>query len=341
MKVSGLGEFGLIDVLAELVEAEGKQGEAWQNLILGIGDDAAVWRCPSGCQLATIDALVQDVHFKLSLSSWEELGWKSLAVNISDIAAMGGFPRYALVSLALPPDIAVNDIICFYQGMLSLARKYGVAVVGGNISRAPLVVINIAVYGDVPGPSSPLLTRSSAEPGDRIAVTGSLGSSAAGLEMLTRGLHFDPETESVLRQSFLKPSPRVKEGRILVSSGVRTGIDISDGLVSDLTHICQASALSARVQIEKVPVASCVSSCFGDTAVQKALSGGEDYELLFTAPEDIIDNVSSLLEPVGCPVTVIGEMFADSASKVILLDRDGRIIPSTGSGWDHFAKGDA
>jgi len=341
MKVSGLGEFGLIDVLAELVEAEGKQGAAWQNLFLGIGDDAAAWQCSPGCQLATIDALVQDVHFKLGLTSWEELGWKSLAVNISDIAAMGGFPRYALVSLALPPDTEVTDIIYFYQGMLSLAREYDVAVVGGNISRAPLVVINIAVYGDAPGTPPRLLTRSSAEPGDHIAVTGILGSSAAGLEMLMQGLHFELETEAVLRQSFLKPSPRVKEGRVLISSGVRTGIDISDGLVADLTHICQASALSARVLVGKIPVASCVRSHFADTAIQKALSGGEDYELLFTAPKKIIDNVSSILEPVGCPVTVIGEMVADSGSKVILLDRDGRTIRLPGPGWDHFAKGDA
>lgn len=341
MKVSGLGEFGLIDVLAELIEAEAKDGQAWQDLVLGIGDDAAVWRCPSGCQLATIDALVQDVHFKLNLTSWEELGWKSLAVNISDIAAMGGLPRYALVSLALPPDIEVTDIVYFYQGMLSLARQYDVAVVGGNISRAPLVVINVAVYGDTPGPSLLFLTRSAAEPGDKVAVTGSLGSSAAGLEMLSHGLHFDPETESTLRQSFLKPSPRVKEGRILVSSGIRTGIDISDGLVSDLGHICQASALGARVYIDKVPVATCVRSHFHETALTKALSGGEDYELLFTASEDIIDNVSSLLESVGCPVTVIGEMVADSGSKVVLLDRDGRVARLSGSGWDHFAKGDA
>ncbi len=314
---------------------------AWQNLVLGIGDDAAAWKCSPGCQLATIDALVQDVHFKLGLTSWEELGWKSLAVNISDIAAMGGLPRYALVSLALPPDTEVTDIIYFYQGMLSLAREYDVAVVGGNISRAPLVVINIAVYGDAPGTPPRLLTRSSAEPGDHIAVTGSLGSSAAGLEMLMQGFHFELETEAVLKQSFLKPSPRVKEGRVLISSGVRTGIDISDGLVADLTHICQASALSARVQVDKVPVASCVRSHFADTAIHKALSGGEDYELLFTAPEKIIDNVSSILEPAGCPVTVIGEMVADSGSKVILLDRDGRTIRLPGPGWDHFAKGDA
>ncbi len=340
MKVSGLGEFGLIDVLAELVEAEEKQGEAWQNLVLGIGDDAAAWQCPSGCQLATIDALVQDVHFNLGLNSWEDLGWKSLAVNVSDIAAMGGLPRYALVSLALPVDTEVNDIIFFYQGMLSLAREYGVVIAGGNISRAPLVFINIAVYGVASSPSHRLLTRSSAEPGDKIAVTGSLGGSAAGLEMLTRGLHFDPETESLLRQSFLRPCPRVKEGQILVSSGVQAGIDISDGLVSDLDHICQASNLSARLRVDQVPVAACVQSAFGTTAVQKALVGGEDYELLFTAPGEIIDNVSSLLKPVGCPVTIIGEMFADSASKVVLLDRNGQPVRLSGSGWDHFAKGE-
>jgi thiamine-monophosphate kinase len=341
MKVSGLGEFGLIDVLAELVEAEGKQGEAWQNLYLGIGDDAAAWRCSNGYQLATIDALVQDVHFKLSLTSWEDLGWKSLAVNISDIAAMGGSPRYALISLALPPETEVADIVYFYQGMLSLAREFDVAIVGGNISRSPIVVINIAVYGDVPGPTPRLLTRSAVELGDKVAVTGNLGTSAAGLEMLLQGLHYDIDTESTLKRAFLKPVPRVKEGRILASSGVRAGIDISDGLVSDLTHICQASALGARIQTEKVPVADCVRTHFPGTALQKALSGGEDYELLFTAPRAVIENVSSLLEPVGCPVTVIGEMVADTEAKVVLLDSDGRSVRLAESGWDHFAKGEA
>jgi thiamine-monophosphate kinase len=338
MKLAELGEFGLIDVLADLVDAEGKYGEAWSNLVIGIGDDAAAWRCRSGNQLATIDAQVENVHFKLGLTSWEELGWKSLAVNISDIAAMGGFPRYALVSLALPTETDVNDILYFYQGMLNLARELDVAVVGGNISRAPLVVINITVFGDSPGTSPQLLTRSSAEPGDKIVVTGYPGTAAAGFEMLTADLRFNTEATATLRQAFLKPSHRVKEGRILVKCGVKTGIDISDGLVSDLSHICKASALGARIRVESVPVAPLVKANFAKTALQKALSGGEDYELLFTASPDIVDNVLLSLEEIGCPATVIGDMVPDPEAKVVLLKANDKEYKLPRSGWDHFTR---
>ncbi len=338
MKVADIGEFGLIDILGELVDADPKYGQSWQNLIIGIGDDAAVWRCRSGHQIATIDALVENVHFRLGMTTWEELGWKSLAVNLSDIAAMGGYPLYALVSLSLPLETEVTDIVYFYQGMLSLARKNDVAVVGGNISRAPLVTINIAVFGDSPGDPSPLLTRSAAALHDEIAVTGYLGAASAGLAMLADNLQFEPDAASALRQAFLKPSPRLREGRALVLYGVRTGIDISDGLVSDLRHICQASGLGARLYVDRIPVAPPVKKYFQDTALSKALSGGEDYELLFTAPREIMNEARSYLESMGCPVTVVGEMVLAPDNKVVLIGSDGRETESGGAGWDHFTR---
>jgi thiamine-monophosphate kinase len=339
MKISELGEFGLIDILDEIVASEEKSGEAWDNLIIGIGDDAAAWssraaawRSSSGVELATIDAMVQDVHFKLGMTSWEELGWKSLAINLSDIAAMGGSPRYALVSLGLPGETDVRDIIFLYQGMLELARQYEVAVIGGNISGSPLVTINIAVYGNARRPEE-LLARSGARPGDKIAVTGYLGAAAAGLEMLTGGLSFDTQTTVALRKSFLQPVPRVKEGLVLVESGVRAGIDISDGFVSDLGHICKASGLGARVRNDLLPVAPVVKTHFSDRARELALSGGEDYELLFTAPMPVMEVVKSA---IGCPVTIVGEMVLDQSAGVILLDENGNIYSPPKAGWDHF-----
>ena len=333
MKVSELGEFGLIDVLNEIVASEEKTGEAWDNLIIGIGDDTAAWRSSAGVQLSTIDAMVQDIHFKLGMTSWEELGWKSLAINLSDIAAMGGSPRYALVSLGLPGETDVRDIIFFYQGMLDLARRHEVAIIGGNISRSPLVTINIAVHGDARRPEE-LLTRSGARPGDKIAVTGYLGASSAGLEMLTKELSFDPQTMIILRQAFLQPVPRVKEGLVLAEGGVRAGIDISDGFVSDLGHVCKASRLGARVRMDILPVAPAVKANFGDRAIELALSGGEDYELLFTAPMPVMDVVKST---IGCPVTIVGEMVLDQDTGVTLLDKNGKIYIPQKIGWDHFS----
>jgi thiamine-monophosphate kinase len=332
MKVSELGEFGLIDVLSEIVAAEDKPGEAWDSLIIGVGDDSAAWRSNADVQLATIDAMVQDVHFKLGMTTWEELGWKALAINLSDIAAMGGSPRYALVSLGLPGETDVQDIVLLYQGMLDLARQHEVAVIGGNISRCPLVTINIAVYGDARRPED-LLTRSGARPGDQVAVTGYLGTSAAGLEMLDKGLNLDAQTTASLRQAFLKPVPRVKEGLVLVDCGVRAGIDISDGLVSDLGHICKASRLGARVRLDLLPVARAVRTHFGTRTTELALAGGEDYELLFTAATPVIEAVKSA---VDCPVTVVGEMVLDPDESVTILDRDGEVFDLPKAGWDHF-----
>ncbi|MFC1981720.1 thiamine-phosphate kinase, partial [Chloroflexota bacterium] len=270
---SELGEFGLIDMLARMVYKSRKtQSASWQKLILGIGDDAAVWQGDASTQLATVDSLVQDVHFTLKTTSWSELGWKALAVNLSDIAAMGGIPAYALVSLALPGDAEVEDVAALYEGMIELAQRFGVAIVGGDTCRAPLVSITITVLGSAV--NKRMLTRSAANPGDKIAVTGTLGGAAAGLEMLMNQLQFDPEATANLREAFLRPLPRVAEGQLLIERGVETAIDISDGLISDLGHICKASQVGARVEIDRLPVHPAVKDNFGDKSLEIALSGG-------------------------------------------------------------------
>ena len=332
MKVSELGEFGLINLLAKMVEgSQDRRFASWQQLITGIGDDAAAWQGDTSIQLATVDSLIQDVHFSLGIVSWEDLGWRSMAANLSDIAAMGGIPKYALVSLALPEQTEVDDVSALYQGMIGLAQQFEVAIVGGDVSRAPLAAITITILGSA-GSRDNILTRSAAMPGEQIAVTGYLGAAAAGLEMLTRELQFDPEVTACLKRGFLRPYPRVAEGRLLVEHGVKAAIDISDGLISDLNHICEASQVGARIEVDRVPVEPAVATSFGDKSLELALSGGEDYELLFTGRPDVISKVR---KAASCPITAIGEVVADKGG-VVLLDSKGSPFHLNKAGWDHF-----
>ncbi|MDD5082679.1 MAG: thiamine-phosphate kinase [Dehalococcoidales bacterium] len=334
MKVSELGEFGLIDLLAKTVdEAKDNENPAWRQLIIGIGDDAAAWQRDSSVELATTDSFIQDIHFTLGIVAWEELGWKAMAANLSDIAAMGGVPEYALISLAMPGHTEAEDIAGLYRGMLELMRPFGVAIAGGNISSAPMLMINITVIGRATGPNSRLLTRSAARPGDKIAVTGFLGGAAAGMEMFKRNLPFDPIVTSSLRKATFHPCPRVTEGQMLVKHGVTAAIDISDGLIADLGHICEASRVGSRIAIDSIPILPEVRTSFGDRALELALSGGEDYELLFTARMDIINEVK---KAISCPLTVIGEITTGKSGQISLVDGQGRPFSLDKMGWDHF-----
>ena len=326
MKVSELGEFGLIELLAKIV------GRAGGDVLVGIGDDAACWRSDASIQLATSDALIQDVHFTLRTTTWRELGWKALAVNLSDIAAMGGLPQYALVSLGLPGDTEVESVTELYEGMAELAHLFNVAIVGGDVVAAPIVVLSLAVVGATQ--TDHIITRSAAAPGERIAVTGYLGASAAGLAMLKSGLEFDKEIVTSLREAHLKPNPRVVEGQNLARHGVKAAIDLSDGLVSDLSKLCKASGVGARLFIDQIPVHHLVRHSFGDDAINLALSGGEDYELLFTASSEVISQVR---EAMPYPMTVIGEIVAEEAGKVRLFDEHGNEVKLEKEGWEHFA----
>lgn len=339
MKVSELGEFRLIELLSGMAgQSADEESAARRQLIIGIGDDAAVWRGDDSIQLATTDFLVQDVHFSLEIASWQELGWRALAASLSDIAAMGGLPRYALVSLALPGFTEVDDVAAFYRGMLELAGQFGTVIIGGDMSAAPLLVISITVLGGTSGPFDPILTRSAARPGDKIAVTGTLGGAAAGLEMLTKQLKFSEEETTGLREAFTKPWPRVAEGQALVEQGVKAAIDISDGLLSDLGHICEMSRVSARIETESLPLHPAVTANFGDRGLELALGGGEDYELLFTAPAGVIAQVRAA---VSCPVTVIGEITAAETGEITLLNGRGNLVEPPEKGWEHFSPGRA
>lgn len=332
MKVSELGEFGLIELLEKTIASARRTSPAWKRLLVGIGDDAAAWKSDGSVQLATTDTMVQDVHFNLASTNYTDLGWKALATNVSDIAAMGGQPEYALITLALPDDTEAEDMVALYQGMMEMCNRYGVALVGGDIVRAPQLVITITVLGSAA--KGALLTRSAAKPGDKVAVTNYLGNSAGGLKMLQQGLKLDDETTAMLKQAHLRPMPRVEEGKLLISQGVKAAIDISDGLVADLGHIGERSAVAAIINIEQLPIHPGLKAAFPEEYPGLALSGGEDYELLFTAPAEVMAKVK---RAAACPITVIGEIVSGKPGQVTVLDARGNALPLKEKGWDHFA----
>jgi thiamine-monophosphate kinase len=313
---------------------------------VGIGDDCAVLEPGAGrLLLATTDLMIEDVHFRTRWAAPADLGWKSLAVNLSDIAAMGGRPRWALIALACPEGVTVEDVEAFYGGVLALAAEHEVAVVGGDTSASPHGwIVNITLLGEASG--APLL-RSTAQPGDVIAVTGALGRSAAGLAALERvtepaGLPRDA-LESV-RAAHLRPTPRVNEGLWLAGAGGATSmIDLSDGLATDLGHIAEESGVGARVRLDHVPVGDgvgTVAAALGGDALAWATGGGEDYELLLTCVPAAFGRLAEgLRAATGTPLTAIGEIAAASDG-VRWVDATGREV-TVGPGFEHFVTGRA
>lgn len=328
MKAAKTGEFEIIDrIVTEINKV--KPGE-WNTLVSGIGDDAAVVRSRTRYEVATTDCLIENVHFKKNFLDWSALGWKALAINLSDIAAMGGTPKYALVSLALPLNTDVDDVIKFYKGILALAKESGTVIAGGNISRASEIGVHTTVIGDVPARSKVLL-RCKAKKGDLIAVTGRLGAAAGGLKTLDGSLHPARNDADALVSAFWYPQPRIEVGKILVKCGIRCGMDISDGLAADLGHILEMSKAGARIEAARVPVHPSVA-VLGFEGLELALTGGEDYELLFTGKKEAIDRVAA---EACCPVTIIGEI-THGAGNLEILDINGNIMPVECSGWRHF-----
>jgi thiamine-monophosphate kinase len=333
MKLSEIGQFGMIDIIAGMIEKQrDNQQESWRQVISGIGDDCAVWQGDLANQFAKTDCQVQGIHFNLDLISWHDLGWKALAVNLSDIASKGGIPSYALVSLGLPSETEVGDVVSLYNGMLELATQSGTAIVGGNLSGSPTIFIDVHVIGKAGNPEGRYLSRSGAAAGDSIAVTGCLGNAAAGLELLRQKAEDEPAAR-ILKEAFTHPQPRLKEGLLLVEKGVKCGMDISDGLLSDLNHICRASQVSARLYLDLLPVNSEVQRRFGPRAFDLALAGGEDYQLLFTAKSEVIKGIRECSE---YPVTEIGEITALREPSILVLDQKGLEYRTENRGWDHF-----
>ena len=347
MYVKDVGEARLIEMLAEAVGPSNvsrvnRPDGLGFRLRLSIGDDAAAWDGPAGATVLTTDTMIEGVHFSLDRVRWTDLGWKSVAVNLSDVAAMGCAPLYSVIALGLRDDLPVDGLVEMYHGMSEACRQHGGAIVGGDVVRSPVFFVSVSMVGAAP-PSGgdrllehPLLTRSSAAPGEKIAVTGSLGCSAGGLRMLLQGLteNFDEETSAHLVSAHNRPIPRVSEGKALARHGVGTAIDVSDGLVDDLRKLCKASGVGARVYSDRVPADEFLRRAYPDDWLSLALSGGEDYELLFTAPPEVLDEVAQLLD---VPVSAIGEVV-DGPPEVTVLDKKGRPIAVEHGGWDHFRK---
>ena len=340
MLVRDTGEFHLIEVLAETLASVGvdgpdSTGDDALPLRLGIGDDAAVWEGEAGTRILSTDAMVEGVHFDLNLTGWRDLGWKAMAVNLSDVAAMGCLPTYSVVTLGLRDDLPVEGLVEMYRGMAEACRSHGGRVVGGDVVRSPVFFLNVAMEGrsSLSGPRGrgAILTRASAEVGDVIAVTGSFGDSAGGLQLALAGEEFDDSTER-LRAAHFRPEPRIAAGQALARAGIRAAMDISDGLVGDLGKLCEASGVGAIVRGDDVPVSDALRRRFPDEWLSFALTGGEDYELLFTGREETVRELS---RAVDVPVTIVGEIV-DESRGVSVLDAKGDAIDAERGGWDHF-----
>lgn len=331
MLISEAGEFGLIASITRLLKRNTRKDIAsWQNLIIGPGDDTAAWKTIPGINLATTDIMVEGIHFDLSTTDWHSLGWKAMAVNISDIAAMGGIPQYALVSLALPGNHSVTNVLSLYKGMINVCNIHDVAIAGGNISDAEKISVNITLTGTCR--QNPL-TRSSAAAGDLIAVTGYPGLSSAGLSILKGTAKVPLPAARLFTGAHLRPVPQVTTGLTLAQMGVMTAVDTSDGLIADLTHICEASKCSATVYSASLPIHPMLNKYFPRDYLKLALSGGEDYELLFTANRNLMQNAKSRLT---IPVTIIGEITSGQTGKISVQDMHGKPVHTSTAGWDHY-----
>ncbi|MEE9248223.1 MAG: thiamine-phosphate kinase [Dehalococcoidia bacterium] len=336
MKVSELGEFGLIELMSEILGPLPLAPASGYGLLTPIGDDTALWRTTDSIQVLTTDTMVEGVHFRLATTSWRDLGWKALAINLSDIAAMGCTPRYAVVALGIPPETEVQSVADIYRGMADISEQYQCQVVGGDTVSAPCVMITVSLtgqaLGDKPFPQN-VLTRSGAREGDSIAVTGFLGASGAGLRMLTENPSLNDPGARHMKRAHNRPCPRVTEGQALCRSGIRAAMDLSDGLMADLPKLCKASGVAAKVYLDRIPVDPKVAEAFATQALDLALTGGEDYELLFAGDEDSIERAT---RDCPTPVTVIGNLVSGEPGKVTLIDESGREVEWTKGGWEHF-----
>ena len=326
MKLSEIGEFGLIKGIAMVAD----KGE---GVVMGIGDDAAVLTpSPGKVLLVTTDCLIEGVHFTLERNDFQSLGRKALAVNLSDIGGCGGTPTAFLASLSLPPETDVASVRALYKGMMEQARTYGVSLVGGDTCSGEKLMISITLIGEAE--EGNVVYRSGAKEGNRIFVTGTLGDSALGLNMLKKGVK---EGDPVQRH--LDPIPRVKEGGEIVRRGLATAmIDVSDGLIADLGHILEESDVGAQVYLAQLPLSAAYRehiNTYFKSPYLLALAGGEDYELLFTAPEDQSEALKTLAEEVGTPITQIGEIV-DVSAGVTIVGPDGKKVPVEQRGHDHF-----
>src|SRR5258706_1185126 len=328
MKLSRVGEFGLIERIRRA--APGGRG-----VRAGIGDDAAWLDCPGGNLLVTRDLLIEGIHSDLRWTSFYARGYKTLAVNLSDIAARGGSPAFLPLPLGIPADFESADIEEFYRGIRSLARPAGVSIVGGDTSAAGRFFVSPALIGH--SRHAPVL-RSGARSGDDLYVTGTLGDSALGLKLLKqqkRPARAEKKAADFLIRRHRFPSARLGAGALLAGAGLaRAMIDVSDGLLQDLGHIAKASSVGAEVWAEALPLSRAYKTIAG-RQTGHALSGGEDYELLFSARPRDRAKLEKLKKRLGVPVTLIGRCLAPGRG-VHVVNGGGKPAALRLAGYDHF-----
>jgi thiamine-monophosphate kinase len=315
----------------ELISAIRKEfSHGQRGLVVGIGDDAAVIKSAPGFLLLTMDLLVEDVHFIASLHPPYYLGRKALSVNLSDIAAMGGRPRFALLSLALRPGTKRRDLERFLEGFKSVAEESGTGLIGGDVSASAKMTVSVTVMGEARRP----ILRSGARPGDHILVSGYLGDAAAGLKLLKKGYKLGKNRRAdALLRVFLDPAPRINLGLALSRLRAATAmIDTSDGLSVDLFHLCQESHTGADVYLEKLPLSPGLRF-FEKKPESLALHGGEDYQLLFTVGPDNLDAIAPLQKRHD--LHVIGKMRRGKG--ISLIDGKGRRRALAPGGFEHLS----
>lgn len=293
----------------------------------GIGDDASAVPWGDGYQLITKDILVEGVHFSLEYISMEELALKSLAVNVSDIAAMGGEPQYFYVGIGFPPYLLETDLRQFYKGLRAGCDKWGVELAGGDYSSAPRLFISITLVGFAKEP----VFRNGARPGDAICITGHTGESALGLELLKRGIR-----DHYFHRRHIDVLPEVPKGALL--AGVASAmIDVSDGIVIDLKRVLTASRVGGEIVTEQLPMDTrMLETCaaHGLDPLEMALTGGEDYVLLFTLPKEREKKLLESFERLGAAFHVIGTVTSRAGALAVL--RDGAPLRLKRNGYDHF-----
>jgi thiamine-monophosphate kinase len=334
---SALTEDELVAAIRKVLSGQG------QGVLAGAGDDAALVESGSGDAVLTADLLVEGVHFDRAITGARDLGYKAIVVNVSDIAAMAASPRYALVSVALSDQVGPAWVMELYGGLRSACEEYALSLVGGDLSRGGQVVISVAVVGEVSRGRAVL--RSGARPGQRVVVTGVLGASAGGLLLAgaptsVAGEAARSEWGRSLLDAHIRPAARVGEAQTLAQVGATAMMDISDGLALDLSRLCAESAVGARIELDRVPVAPSLTELAGVVSadpLELALSGGEDYELLAVLERLVVEKARAKLhERFGVPLADIGDIT--EARGLVAVDRSGAERPLEPRGWDHLAR---
>lgn len=324
-----IGEFELISRIRRWFKISNP------SLIRGIGDDSAVIELGKKVLLITTDILIEDIHFNPAWIDPFNLGKKSLYVNLSDIAAMGGKPRHFLISLGVPKSISISYISSFYRGLKYGAKMFNVDLIGGDTSLSKNITINICLLGEAD--KGDVIFRKGARPEDDIYVSGTLGDSALGLEILKReGLN---GKANALIKRHLSPIPRVELGMEIGKKHLATSmIDISDGLLIDLQHILEESNVGAQIWEERIPVSGFYRRCinnYSNDFYRFAKTGGEDYELLFTVPPRLRSKVLELSHSINTPITRIGKILPRKDG-LYLIKKDGTKIYPKELGFEHF-----